>query len=167
MNWLWSVLDQMLKAVKFLWPSNIPSAKLLAQSELDAACTVLFCHKQFVFLFLGSSFNKCNSFSYGSGIVLNHADKCSQFLKYSVLKRSGQMCSAAFITLVVYSVLKWLLSSPGERQLMKDSLPLWRAIYPPMPGAECTGFVFEWYIAVSKWLMCCLNLCWWMIESVY
>lgn len=86
MNWLWSVLDQMLEAVKFFWPYNIPSVELLARSELDAARTVLFCHKQFVFLFLGSSFNKCNSLSYGSGIVLNHADKCSQVFKIFGIK---------------------------------------------------------------------------------
>lgn len=47
---------------------------------------MLFCHRQFVFLFLDSSFNKCNLFSYGSGIVLNCPDKCSQVFKIFGIK---------------------------------------------------------------------------------
>lgn len=39
---LQSVLDQMLKAVKFFWPSDIASVKLLARSELDAAQATFF-----------------------------------------------------------------------------------------------------------------------------
>lgn len=85
-HWLWSGLDQMLKAVKLFWPSDISSVKLLARSELDAAQAVLFCHRQFVFLFLGSSFNKHNLFSYGSGAVLNLPDKCSQVFKIFGIK---------------------------------------------------------------------------------
>jgi len=53
---------------------------------MDVAQAILFCHGQFVFLFFGSSFNKCNFFFYGSGIMLDHADKCSQVFKIFGIK---------------------------------------------------------------------------------